>query len=149
MDTKKTIFIGSDHGGFILKKYLIQQLNIYYNHHIIDLGCFSEDSVDYPDIAHNLANQIQDNTNQLGILICGTGIGISIVANRYQHIRCGLCNDIEMAEMTRKHNNANCLALGGRKITNEDGYSIVKTFLETPFEGGRNLNRINKINRNY
>lgn len=148
MDTKKTIFIGSDHGGFLLKKYLIHQLNINYGHNIIDIGCFTQESVDYPDIAHTLSNKLQDQSNQLGILICGTGIGISIVANRYNHIRCGLCNDIEMAEMTRKHNNANCLALGGRKINNEEGYSIVKTFLETDFEGGRHLTRINKINSN-
>lgn len=147
--TTNKIFIGSDHSGFLLKKHLIQQLNINYNHSVIDIGCFHQDSVDYPDIAHTLSNQLKDQSNQFGILICGTGIGISIVANRYKHIRCGLCNDIEMAEMTRKHNNANCLALGGRKITNEQGFSIVKTFLETEFEGGRHVSRINKINDIY
>ena len=145
MDTKK-IIIGSDHGGYKLKKHLIDYMNTKYPHNIIDIGCFDENSVDYPDIAHNLSNLLKDQPNELGILICGTGIGISIVANRYNHIRCALCNDIEMAEMSRKHNNANCLAMGGRKITNEMGVSIVNTFLETNFDGGRHLTRINKIN---
>ena len=119
---------------FLKEKYL----------NVVDLGCKSIDPVDYPDYAKLLASKIDDN-NSLGIIFCGTGIGISIAANRFSHIRAALCTSVEMASMSRKHNNANVLALGGRIITKELAKEIVFKFLNTKFEEGRHLVRINKI----
>jgi len=145
----KRIIIGSDHAGFSLKKYLINKLNSkeqIVKYDIKDIGCYDENRVDYPNIAQNLCGILKQQPDEMGILICGTGIGISIAANRFKHIRCALCYDSEMAEMSRKHNNANCIALGGRKLENEEAFKIVEKFLKTDFEGGRHQLRIGKIN---
>ena len=137
------IFLASDHGGFCLKEYLIFFLN-QKKINLEDLGCKSLDPVDYPDYAQSIARKLEYN-NSYGIIICGTGIGISIAANRFPHIRAALCSSVEMASLSRKHNNANVLALGGRIITKELAKKIVFEFLNTKFESGRHLLRINKI----
>ena len=137
------VFLASDHGGFPLKENVflfLKEKNIY----VEDLGCKSLDSVDYPDYAKLLASKIKNN-NSYGIIFCGTGIGISIAANRFSHVRAALCTSVTMASMSRKHNNANVLALGGRIITEELAKEIVFEFLNTKFEEGRHLLRINKI----
>ena len=137
------IFLASDHGGFSLKQTIFFFLKEKYLN-VVDLGCKSIDPVDYPDYAQLLSSKIEDN-NSFGIIFCGTGIGISIAANRFSQIRAALCTSVEMASMSRKHNNANVLALGGRFITEELAKEIVFEFLNTKFEEGRHLLRINKI----
>jgi ribose 5-phosphate isomerase B len=137
------IYLASDHGGFSLKEYIYFFLK-EKKLDVKDLGCKSLDPVDYPDYAKLLASKIKHN-NSYGIIICGTGIGISIAANRFSHVRAALCSSVEMASKSRKHNNANVLALGGRIITAELAKDIVLEFLNTEFEKGRHLLRINKI----
>ena len=137
------IYLASDHGGFSLKEtifFFLKEKKI----NIQDLGCKSLDPVDYPDYAQLLANRME-HTNSFGIIICGTGIGISMAANRFSHVRAALCTSVEMASLSRKHNNANVLALGGRIITKELAKEIVFEFLNTKFEDGRHLLRVNKI----
>jgi len=133
-------YIASDHAGFLLKKKIIEKLNtLQFN----DLGCFSSDSVDYPDYANKLCNCIDENS--FGILICGTGIGISIAANRYKHIRCALLYNTRCATLAKQHNNINVIALGAKETTLEESIDIINTVLNTNFEYGRHLNRINKL----
>ena len=138
------IFLSSDHGGFNLKTSIYKFLN---DHHydVADLGSFSLESVDYPDYASLMAKNIKNNINARGILFCGTGIGISIAANRYAHIRAALCTNVEMASKSRRHNDANVLALGGRIIDDSIAKKIVIEFLNTQFEEGRHRLRVNKI----
>jgi ribose 5-phosphate isomerase B len=138
------ILIAADHGGFILKQHLLGFLQ-KTDAKIIDLGTDSLDAVDYPDFGQKAAKAILDGTAETGIVICGTGIGISITANRFKGIRCALCSDIETAKLSRQHNNANLLALGGRVLDPELAVKIVEAFLTTEFEGGRHENRIVKI----
>ena len=138
------IVIGSDHGGYELKTYIIkyfEENNIEYK----DVGCYSEDSVDYPDIAEKLCKEITGGNAERGILICGTGIGISIAANKINGIRAAVCTDEYCARMCRHHNNANVLCLGGRVVGRELALSITETYLNGEFEGGRHQNRIDKI----
>lgn len=136
--------IGSDHGGYELKerikKHLEKQGIKYY-----DFGTYSEDSVDYPDIAKKVGDAVAAGEYERGILICGTGIGISIAANKIKGIRAALCGDVYSAKMCRQHNNANIICLGGRVTGCELAYMIVDTYLNEAFEGGRHQNRINKI----
>ncbi len=138
------IFLSSDHGGFELKEkvksFLIDN-NIKYE----DLGCSSLNPVDYPDYAKILSKKIKDKNNTAGILFCGTGIGISMAANRFSHIRAALCTSVEMASKSRKHNDANVLALGGRILEHKTALEIVKEFLQTDFEAGRHSLRVDKI----
>ena len=138
------IFLSSDHGGFTLKTSIYKFLN---DHHydVTDLGSFSLESVDYPDYASIMAKNIKNNINARGILFCGTGIGISIAANRYPHIRAALCTNVEMASKSRKHNDANVLSLGGRIIDDNIAKEIVIKFLNTHFEEGRHRLRVDKI----
>ncbi len=137
------VYIGSDHGGFELKEILIKHLTAK-GVSLQDKGCFSTESVDYPDIAQDLCKSVM-NDKALGILICGTGIGISIAANKVEGIRCALSHNEYTAKMARLHNDANVLALGGRVIGSELAKSIVDIFLETNFESGRHLKRVEKI----
>ena len=138
------IFLSSDHGGFNLKTSINKFLND--NHYdVVDLGSFSLESVDYPDCASLMAKNIKNNINARGILFCGTGIGISIAANRYPHIRAALCTNVEMASKSRKHNDANVLSLGGRIIDDNIAKEIVIKFLNTHFEEGRHRLRVDKI----
>jgi len=136
------IYIGSDHAGYELKekiKYKFNTLNLF------DCGCFSTDSVDYPDIAENICNKIINNNKSLGILICGTGIGISIAANKFNNIRCALVHDNFTSSMAKKHNNANIIALGSKIINEKEAFEIINIFLNTDFEGGRHITRLNKL----
>ena len=138
------IFLASDHGGFELKekvKSFLSDNNFEYE----DLGCSSLESVDYPDYAKLLSKKLKDKNNSMGILFCGTGIGISMAANRFPHIRAALCTSVEMASKSRKHNDANVLALGGRILEDKLALEIVKEFLQTDFEAGRHSLRVDKI----
>jgi len=140
------IAIASDHGGFELKEKLITYLE---SKGIIveNLGTYSPDSVDYPDYADKMAECILRGKADLGILICGTGIGISIAANRHQGIRAALLYNKFAAEMAKKHNNANVIVFGGRTMNFEDVTSYIDIFLRTSFEGGRHQRRIDKLDK--
>ena len=138
------IFLSSDHGGFELKEK-VKSFLIDNNFEYEDLGCSSLEPVDYPDYAKLLSKKIKDENNSKGILFCGTGIGISMAANRFSHIRAALCTSVEMASKSRKHNDANVLALGGRILEDKLALEIVKEFLQTDFEAGRHTLRVNKI----
>jgi len=138
------IFLSSDHGGFELKEK-IKGFLIDNNFEYEDLGCSSLEPVDYPDFAKLLSKKIKDKNGSKGILFCGTGIGISMAANRFPHIRAALCTSVEMASKSRKHNDANVLALGGRILEDKLALEIVKEFLHTDFEAGRHSLRVDKI----
>ncbi len=137
------IVIGSDHAGFELKEELKKFL--CNEHYIFDVGTNSTESVDYPDFAKKVCEYILEKRVDLGILICGTGIGMSIVANKHKGIYAALCFNENMASLARRHNNANVLCLGGRTTKLEDAIEIVKTFLNESFESGRHLRRVEKI----
>ena len=138
------IVIGCDHGGFELKTHVIKYLK-EQGIELFDFGTYTEDSCDYPDVAEKVAKAVANGEYEKGILICGTGIGISIAANKVDGIRAALCGDVYSAKMTRKHNDANILALGGRVVSIEKGLKLVDIFLNTPFEGGRHQQRIDMI----
>tara|TARA_Y100000991_G_C21728606_1_gene245338 strand:- start:99 stop:527 length:429 start_codon:yes stop_codon:yes gene_type:complete len=138
------IFLSSDHGGFKLKE-IVKGFLIKNSIEFEDLGCTSLEPVDYPDYAKILSKKLKIENKSKGILICGTGIGISIAANRFLHIRAALCTTVEMASKSRKHNDANVLALGGRILEDKLALKIVKEFLFTEFEGGRHSLRVDKI----
>lgn len=140
------IAIASDHGGFELKQSLIPFIESM-GASVCDMGCYDNKSVDYPDYAFPLALAVKNNDYDFGILICGTGIGMSMCANRVSGIRCALCSEPVSAALTRKHNNANVLAMGARIIGTETAKSIVETFLSTEFEGGRHIPRVEKIDK--
>ena len=136
----KTVYIASDHAGFNLK---VRLLKLFPN--AVDLGTKSKESVDYPDFAHKLTKQVLKNKENVGILICGTGVGMSIAANRKKGIRAGLVNNLRTARLIRKHNDANVLVLPGRFINTNQAKKCVQAFLSTSFESGRHKRRINKI----
>lgn len=136
--------IGADHAGFELKKELISYLEDR-GYQMKDFGCYSEDSVDYPDFAHPVAEEVENNDGMLGILICGSGNGISMAANKHQGIRCALSWEPEIAELARQHNDANIVAIPARFVSTEQAKHIVDKFLQTEFEGGRHLRRVNKV----
>lgn len=138
------IAIASDHGGFVLKCQIMSYLK-ELGYEFKDFGCFSEESMDYPDIAFPTAKAVASGEFERGILICGTGIGVSICANKVNGVRCALCGDVLSAELTRLHNDSNVLAMGGRIIGPETAKAIVKTWLGTEFSGGRHKRRIDKI----
>lgn len=138
------IALGSDHGGFDYKKELIEHLT-KKDYETIDFGCFSEESCDYPDYALPAAECVKNGDADFGILICSTGIGISIAANKVPGIRCAHCHDVVSAGLTRNHNNANMLAFGAKIISKELMFEIVDTFLSSGFDGGRHQRRIDKI----
>jgi len=135
------IAFGCDHGGFVFKKDIVTLLE-QSGCTILDMGCFSEESVDYPDFAAAVCAALQDGRAQRGILVCGTGIGMSIAANRHPHIRAALCHEAFTARMSREHNDANILCLGARVLGIGIVLDIVKTWLTTEFAGGRHLRRI-------
>lgn len=139
------ISIASDHAGWELKEKLKKYLYSLNNLEINDRGCHSQESCDYPDYAHKVAEDIETNNFDLGIVICGTGNGINMSVNKWQGVRSALCWNSEIAKMARLHNDANILALPGRYIQLEEALQCVKEFLETGFEGGRHENRVNKI----
>jgi len=135
------IAIGSDHGGFDMKEIVAAFLRDL-GHEVEDAGCYSKDSIDYPVIADKVCKLVQDGTCLQGILICGTGIGVSIAANRHRDIRAALCHEAYTARMSRQHNNANILCFGGRVLGIEIALDVVGTWVETSFEGGRHQRRI-------
>ena len=140
------IIIGSDHAAYPLKEKIKDYL-VDGGFTVKDVGTHSETSVDYPDIAIKLASQISSGRHQRGILLCGSGIGMSLVANRFDHVRAALCNDLFSAIMCRRHNDANILVMGGRFVGEGLALEIVRAWLETPFEGGRHQARLDKFDR--
>jgi len=136
--------IGADHAGFALKESIIKHLNSR-GLTSQDFGCSSEDSIDYPDFAHPVAEFIESNPGSLGILICGSGNGISMTANKHQGIRSAICWKKEIAALARQHNNANIITLPARFISTEEAIEMVDVFLDTDFEGGRHQTRVEKI----
>lgn len=141
---QKIIPIGADHAGFTLKETIIKHLESK-GYDVKDFGCFSEVSIDYPDYAHPVAEMVENNSGTIGILICGSGNGINMTANKHQGIRSALCWKKEIAELARQHNNANIITLPARFISEEEAIEMVDVFLATEFEGGRHQNRIDKI----
>ncbi len=136
--------IGSDHAGFELKEIIKENLK-NQGHEMKDFGCYSSESTDYPDYAHPVADGVEQQEFDFGILICGSGNGINMTANKHQGIRSALCWEVEIASMARAHNNANVLALPARYIGMELAQQIVDAFLTTEFEGGRHERRVGKI----
>ncbi|MDP2452999.1 MULTISPECIES: ribose 5-phosphate isomerase B [unclassified Kaistella] len=139
----KKIAIACDHAGFEYKEIIKKHLEGKFE--VEDFGTFSPDSVDYPDFVHPAAESIEQGRNEFGILICGSGQGVAITANKHQKIRCALCWMPELASLSRQHNDANMIALPARFIASQLATDIVDTFLNTPFEGGRHQNRVEKI----
>lgn len=138
------IAIASDHGGFELKGVIIDHLT-KKGHDVLNLGTDTADSVDYSDYAEKCAEQVLSGNVEFGIVVCGTGIGISIAANKIDGIRCALCHSPETAALAKQHNNANIISLGGRTTSDELALKIVDSFMEAEFEGGRHQRRVDKI----
>jgi ribose 5-phosphate isomerase B len=138
------IAIGSDHAGFELKEQLITYLRSH-NNNVIDKGCFSLDRADYPDYGHAVANAVINNEVNFGILMCGSGNGINMSANKHKGIRAALCWNAEIASLARQHNDANILVLPARYISTEEAYKCLDDFLTAKFEGGRHQARLEKI----
>ena len=136
----KKIFIASDHAGYNLKNSIISKIK-----KITDLGPKSSDSVDYPDYAKKLSKKVASNKGSFGILICGSGMGMAIAANKNKNIRAALCYSMKNTKLSRLHNNANIITLGERLIDKNKAISLIKIFLSTKFEGGRHLRRVKKI----
>ena len=139
------IVVGSDHGAVDLKEEVKLVLKEFPDIKVVDVGTFSHDPVDYPDIAKMVCEKIISGDCERGVVLCGTGIGISISANKIKGIRCALCSDVFSAKMARAHNDANVLALGGRVLGVGPAGEIVRAFIESKFEGGRHERRVNKI----
>ncbi|WP_028322321.1 ribose 5-phosphate isomerase B [Desulfatiglans anilini] len=139
------IIIGSDHAGFGLKEACRRHLSETSNHRVVDAGTFDCASIDYPRVAHQVAQAVANGEYERGILICGTGIGMSMVANRYRKVRAALCHELYTVRMARMHNDANVLAMGGRVIGEGIALEMVDLFLETPFEGGRHALRVSQF----
>ena len=137
------IFISSDHAGFNLKKNIVQKFS--KKQKIIDLGPSSNKSVDYPDYARKLSRKVSSNSKNFGILVCGSGTGMAISANKNKKIRAALCYSVKNTKLSRLHNNANIITLGARLIDKNKAFNLIKIFLSTKFEGGRHLRRVKKI----
>jgi len=143
-ESGKVIAMASDHGGYEMKEYLIKKLaSIGYE--IKDFGTFSEDSVDYPDFIHPLAHAVNEGAYKTGIILCGSGNGAQMTANKYSNVRAALCWDEEQTRLSREHNNANILSLPGRFVSFKQAWDMVQLFISTPFEGGRHERRVEKI----
>lgn len=139
------IIIGSDHGGFDLKEACKAHLEGLPQWEVTDAGVFNRDPAGYPKVAHKVAQGVAKDEYQRGILICGTGLGMGIVANRYKGVRAGVCHNLFTARLSRQHNDANILVMGGRVIGVGIALEMVDLFLETPFDGGRHELRLNQI----
>ncbi|MEE0889194.1 MAG: ribose 5-phosphate isomerase B [Bacteroidales bacterium] len=140
----KVIPMACDHAGFELKEFLKSAL-IERGLEIKDFGTYTSDSVDYPDMIHPLAKEINAGNFEFGIIMCGSANGVSMVANKYQNVRCALCWEEEIAQLAKQHNNANIISLPARFISKEKALSIVDAYLNTEFEGGRHQKRVEKI----
>ena len=142
--SQKTIAVGADHGGYKLKQELAKQLQ-GMGFTVLDFGTDNSDAVDYPDIAEVVVSALLDGEAEQGVLVCGSGIGMSIAANRHDGIRAALCSDEELAELARQHNNANILVLGERLMELSVAKQCVKKFFLSEFQGGRHLRRVKKL----
>lgn len=140
------ISIGCDHGGLILKNAIVDHLK-KLGHDVMDVGTYTNELCDYPDFAHKAAELVENGTCERGIVVCTSGEGVSIAANKHKGVRCGLVYNEEVARLTRQHNNVNMVAYGAKFITEEQGLKWVDIFLNTDFEGGRHINRVNKIEK--
>ena len=138
------IVVGSDHAAYELKEAIKEKL-ISEGHEVIDVGCDSTESVDYPKYGHAVGRTVASGEAERGIAVCGSGIGISIACNKVPGIRAALCTSVEMAEMCRRHNNANVVCMGARMISQELAFDIIDKWMTTDFEGGKHLRRINEI----
>jgi len=143
-DLSKPIAIGSDHAGFEYKMELIKWLN-QKGMQVQDMGVYENKSVDYPDYAHPVASSVEKAESAFGILLCGTGNGVCMTANKHQHIRAAMCWDSDVAKLVRQHNDANVICMPARFIALELAKTLVEIFIETPFEGGRHARRVDKI----
>jgi ribose 5-phosphate isomerase B len=140
----KKIFLSSDHAGYKLKeiiKIYLDKIMIKYT----DLGPFSNDRVDYPDYAHKVAKKVKTNKNHIGILVCGSGTGMNIAANKHKNVRAAQCFNVKSTKLSRLHNDANIITLGSRLLSKKNALKFVDVFLNTKFEGGRHTKRIRKI----
>ncbi|HCX25040.1 MAG: ribose 5-phosphate isomerase B [Flammeovirgaceae bacterium] len=140
----KKIAIGGDHAGYYHKEKMVKFLESK-GYEVKDFGPFSADSADYPDFVHPVCDSIESGNHDFGVLICGSGQGVTITANKHQNIRAALCWDTDLAEVTRQHNNSNVICLAARWTAYELAESIVETFLNSEFEGGRHQRRVDKI----
>ena len=138
------IVVGSDHAAYELKEAIKEKL-IGEGHEVIDVGCDSLESVDYPKYGHAVGRTVASGEAERGIAVCGSGIGISIACNKVPGIRAALCTSVEMAEMCRRHNNANVVCMGARMISQDLAFEIIDKWMTTEFEGGKRLRRINEI----
>jgi len=146
LDNGKVLGMGSDHGGFAMKEFLKKKL-VDQGYEVKDFGTFSEDSVDYPDMIHPVAKAVNEGEIERAIIMCGSGNGAQMTANKYPNVRAGLCWTVEQARLIRLHNNANIISLPGRFVEFEDAWEITKIFLTTEFEGGRHSIRVEKISK--
>ena len=140
----KKIFISSDHAGFKLKEAIKSYLSDK-KLSFIDMGPYNDSRVDYPDFAHKVANKVKLNKNNVGILVCGSGTGMNIAANKHKNIRAALCYNVKSTKLSRLHNDANVITLGSRLISKKNALKCLNIFLKTKFEGGRHKKRIRKI----
>ena len=145
--SKPRIAVGCDHAGFNYKEQIKKMLSDE-GFAVKDFGTFSEDSVDYPDFVHPLANSIENNENDLGVLICGSANGVAITANKHQKIRAAIAWENKVAALARQHNDANVICIPSRFVSADQAKQFVETFITTPFEGGRHATRVNKISVN-
>lgn len=145
-DKNKTLVIGCDHGGYERKGYVVNKLR-ENGYTVKDMGTHSEESVDYPDFIHPVASGIQSGEYERGIIICGSGNGAQMTANKYSNVRAALCWKKELAELARLHNNANILSIPGRFVSDEEAWEMVDVFIKTCFEGGRHQKRVEKISQ--
>ena len=144
MNNSNIIPIASDHAGYVLKEFLIKELSSQ-GYKLKDYGTFTTESCDYPDFIHPLAKDINDGIYQRALIMCGSGNGVQMTANKYLKVRCALCWTEELASLARQHNNANILALPARFISQEEGLKIALKYLNTDYEGGRHQRRVDKI----
>lgn len=140
------IAIGNDHAGTEFKNDILKYL-LEFKHSVNDCGTNKTESVDYPDYAHKVAESVSNGTDDMGILVCGSGNGVSMVANKHNGVRAALCWNNEICELARLHNDANILSIPARFVSLEEAKVMIKTFFDTEFEGGRHANRVNKINK--
>lgn len=146
MNKVKTVILGADHGGYELKEQIKSHL-CERGFSVLDVGTYSAESCDYPIFASRLCRGILEGKAELGILVCGTGVGMSIAANKHRGIRACCCSDLFSAEMTRRHNNSNVLCLGGRVVDTETGLALADKFIDTEFEGERHQRRLDLIEK--
>lgn len=144
-DKSRTLPLACDHGGFDMKEFIMKRL-LEEGYKVKDFGAFSNESVDYPDLIHPLAKAVNEDEYNMGIIICGSGNGAQMTANKYDNVRAALCWNEELTVLARQHNNANILSLPGRFLDFKRAFNMVKIFLNTEFEGGRHTRRVGKIN---